>query len=858
MKKKRIFWLGMHKLLVRTELPALRDMGYEVFNPPYLSNIQDQSAELNWLPSETTLPEEVHARLSSYNFFYNSINREISKILNEYFDVVIVTINPDWLVSILKTFKKTIIYRTYGQIGTLSDSLFHNGGYRLIQERDNFWFLPHCAETASDEQGWLTDRLKISAYWLTDDVFSLRGQWQNNKPKKPEIGLTCPNISNAYYQAHFNYLKAYFEQRCFRYYGVQIEENADPNVVGTLSRDRYLEEFLSISGYLYTYRERNVCYLPPIEMMVLGGPVLFFPGSLLHRYFNCKSPGLVRNEEDALRKTKLLISGDTKLVEEILASQEGIGGRYSKRYGLPIFYKAISEIIEQPNILRHSSTIVSSTGALSSGSNPVLLFAHFLRGTYVFSNGEYSTMHGIPRVMRQLVRALTASSIPVVVTAWSDDLINTHGFYASLCDNPNLVSVIPVDDLGLGLTSLRSGAISWGHSLTAKISKFIVRKSSTLKNIRDRYMHNSSTLSPLQSKMISLQKSFFAFENRITSATAHLKTKSFGLVSGVFPVKKNVIPKNVGDLTEDTALRPSNRKAGWRYVIIPHYYLFPEALKAGFDKVLAYIPDYMPHFFKGRNYFPEEKAYAELGRKLVNISALVLTNSRFTAGYLPKCNLAVPEDKIVSFPMPFLNISKEVCKIEADYMAVNELSDKKFIFYPTQPHPNKRLDLLVRSWILMNKLRPDLRIELSLTCGDISPPLWDLIRQAKLESFVHLFSGISDSTLAWLYKNAICLAFTSEMEGNLPTQLLEALQHRCPVVAMENPLITSELGKLSGKLLTAPFADTESFTNCVIYAAENRAEVLKRQESVLDYVKESNSFEIFVENVMNLDRRLQR
>jgi len=46
--KKRIFWLGMHKLLVTTELNRLRMLGYEVFNPPYLSSIIDQSAVRDW------------------------------------------------------------------------------------------------------------------------------------------------------------------------------------------------------------------------------------------------------------------------------------------------------------------------------------------------------------------------------------------------------------------------------------------------------------------------------------------------------------------------------------------------------------------------------------------------------------------------------------------------------------------------------------------------------------------------------------------------------------------------------------------------------------------------------------------
>lgn len=855
MGKKRIFWLGMHKVLVRTELPALRDIGYEVFNPPYLSNVQDQSAELDWIPSETTLPERIHERLTAYNFFYNYIDGEISEILNDYFDAIIVTINPDWLVSILKVFKKTVIYRTYGGIGILSDSLLMNGGYKLIQEHDDFWFLPHCAETASDEHNWLRDKIKISPYWLTDDVFFLRGQWQNKWPKKPEIGLTCPNVSNPYYQAHFNYLKAYFEQRCFRYYGTQIEVNADPNIVGTLPRDQYLEEFLSLSGYLYTYRERNVCYLPPIEMMVLGGPVLYFPGSLLHRYFNSPSPGLVNSEEEALRKARLLIKGDAKFVEEVLTSQEVVAERYSKSYGLPIFSRAISEILEKSDASEHSPITASPTQSTHSESKPVLLFAHFA-GAYVFSNGEYSTMHGIPRVMRQLVKALTLLNIPVVVTAWRDDLINTHGFYSSHCDNPNLVSVIPVDDLGLGIASPRSGLVVGG--VIQNILKRMIQKSSMLRNIHERYVNDQSALSSFELTLIKLYKTIVPMLRKIESALAFLGSKSISLIHRVSALKNNATSRETGYPNSHASLNPGSRGKIWRYVVVPHYYLFPEALTAGFDRVLAYIPDYIPHFFKGRNYFPENNSHLKLGHRLANISTIVLTNSRFTAGYLPNCSLAVPKDKIVSFPMPFLSMSKDGYEDKADYKVVNKLSDKKFIFYPTQPHPNKRLDLLVRSWISINKLRPDLRLELTLTCGDLAPALWDLVRQEELESFLHLFPGISDSTLSWLYKNAICLAFTSELEGNLPTQLLEALQYRCPVVAMGNPLITSELGKMSEKLLTAPFADVESFANCVIYAAENRAEVLKRQESVLDYVKESNSFEMFMENVINLDRRLQQ
>lgn len=852
--KKRIFWLGMHKVLVRTELPALVEMGYEVFNPPYLSNIKDQSAELNWFPSKTTLPHAIQEKLVTYNFFYNFINQEIAEILEEYFDAIIVTINPDWLLSVLKVFDKTIIYRTYGGIGLVSDGLRANGAYELIQVHDDFWYVPHCAETASDEHKWLTGRMKIAPYWLTDDVFLLRDQWQNKWPKKEEIGVTCPNVANPYYQAHFKYLKAHFEQRCFRYYGAQLEENADPNIVGSLPRDQFLNEFLHLSGYLYTYHERNVCYLPPIEMMALGGPVLYFPRSLLHRYFQYTTPGLVKNENDALKKAKLLIKGDTKYTEEIISSQKEVVKRYSKPYGFPIFSKVISEILNKSDCDGPKPEALLAIQSTKQGdSTAVLLFAHF-SGAYTFSNGEYSSMHGIPRVMRQLVRALTNMNIPVVVTALHKDLINTHGFYSAGCDNSNFVSVVSVDELGLGIASTDDKEKT--AELTRYALKSIIHKFAILRDIRSRYVRNSASLDLFESSLIKLYKALVLLKLPRLVALAFLKINTLLQHYKRFISKKGskFSKKNLAKISN--SYYGNNRGQEWRYVVVPHYYLFPEVLTAGFTKILAYIPDYMPHYFKGRDYFPENNDHLKIGVQLANIASIVLTNSKFTAEYLPDSSLAVPKDKIVWFPMPLLVTSEDNCMI--DYQVVDKLFGRKFIFYPTQNHPNKRLDLLVRSWILATKSHPEFDFQLVLTCGDFGEGLRALVRQENLEFSIHKFPGINDATISWLYKNAVCLAFTSELEGNLPTQLIEALHYHCPVVTMKHPLITSELGDVSEQLLTAPFADVESFANCIGYAAQNRAELIEKQDSVLKHIKNITLFEAFVENVRSVDQRLRQ
>ena len=141
-KQKRIFWLGMHKILVKTELPRLRDLGFEVFNPPYLSDIEDQSANQNWDSVQaTTLPEDVFRKLSETNFFYvNQLDAETAQHLNDHFGTVIVTISPTWLAPFLRQFKGKIIYRTYGQSFSLTEEFSRLGIADNAQKPKSFIF----------------------------------------------------------------------------------------------------------------------------------------------------------------------------------------------------------------------------------------------------------------------------------------------------------------------------------------------------------------------------------------------------------------------------------------------------------------------------------------------------------------------------------------------------------------------------------------------------------------------------------------------------------------------------------------------------------------------------------------------
>jgi len=345
----RIFWLGAHKLLVNTELVRLRELGFEVFNPPYLSHVNDQSADTRWDDSQvTTLPPEVFQRLSRYNFFYNAIDPEIAELLNEHFDAVVVTIVARWAREMLRAYKGPCVFRAYGQTSFLSSDFESIGARRLIEKRENFYFCPHSDETLDGEADWLRARSQVVPYCLSSEVIDWRGRWNETGQHNGDILVTAPNIGgNPFHLAHYQFVKEYFYQDHFRLVGVQPVDVDDEQVVGSLHREEQLEMFARASGYLYTYRDPRVCYLPPIEMMIMGGPVAYLSGSLLARYVGKGGPGEARTVMEAHRLCDAIRAGDSGLIREIVASQVPVGRKYEPAEVWPVFDRVVGGLLSQ-------------------------------------------------------------------------------------------------------------------------------------------------------------------------------------------------------------------------------------------------------------------------------------------------------------------------------------------------------------------------------------------------------------------------------------------------------------------------------------------------------------------------------
>ena len=428
-KRTRIFWLGMHKILRPTELNQLRTMGYEVFSPEYISPVYDQSADLaEQRDQATSLPANVFSKLIDYDFFYRAVDPEIAELLNEYFDIIIVTINPDWLIAVLDCFRGPVIYRTYGQPYSLSHHFIANGYWEKLIARPDFHIVPFAAESLQGEDRWFRDLCtEPVGYQIPDDVFD--ATLPRGKAVRQEIAVSIPNISNPYYGRVYHEFVSNYRDPFFRIYGPQRDMPADPRVMGQIERSGYLEQLQRSAGYLYVYHD-NVCYLPPIEAMQLGRPVVFLPGSLLARFNHVDNPGAASSAEHARTLCKRLVNGDHGLVREIVAAQEPVRLRYDRREVRPQFERVMRKLLAHPQrgaSVIHANDRIISTHAAPSHSETVVIPLH-IDGLFHYINGQPTALEGIPRVVEALVDVLISRSTAQIV------LSCTHGSRAVMYD----------------------------------------------------------------------------------------------------------------------------------------------------------------------------------------------------------------------------------------------------------------------------------------------------------------------------------------------------------------------------------------------------------------------------------------
>ena len=153
-------------------------------------------------------------------------------------------------------------------------------------------------------------------------VWARVGEWRGGRPV---VLLLCPDIQEGgYYQALYGWLKVVFGNLPHLIFGRQSVPVADPAVLPWLTYGELLELYSQVAVFAYPSREPRHVHYSPVEAMIIGCPVLYMEGALLHRLAGTKLPGCCSSDDELILKSRRLLSGDTGLAKEIQDSQRRV------------------------------------------------------------------------------------------------------------------------------------------------------------------------------------------------------------------------------------------------------------------------------------------------------------------------------------------------------------------------------------------------------------------------------------------------------------------------------------------------------------------------------------------------------
>ena len=348
---KRVLWLYNHSTLIKSEVPILRKLGYEVYIPkipPF-----DVSISVDWKSDELiSIPKEDLDILNRVNYYTEKIPLEAMEIMNKYFQMAIFGVFIEPLKSIVTEFSGIQVFHPFGLENGLSYTKIieaEAGPWLLkrIEEVGNrFWFAQSYDNLFEIECDILQKRTIYLPIGM-DDI-TIHDKWRGDKGK---VLFICPRIKmNKYYEKLYEWFIKEFSNIPYSIGGAQpIAIEGDKNVLGYLEQKDYEDLYPSHSVMFYHSQETRHIHYHPFEAVKCGLPLIFMAGGLLDRLGGENLPGRCKNIKSAKKKCLRIINGDKKYAERIRESQKVLLEKMSFEFCLEQWEKNIKTIEKSNN-----------------------------------------------------------------------------------------------------------------------------------------------------------------------------------------------------------------------------------------------------------------------------------------------------------------------------------------------------------------------------------------------------------------------------------------------------------------------------------------------------------------------------
>ena len=335
-RPRRLLYVLNHKTLTKAEVPILRELGYEVFTPKVVPEHDPayRSAEVAAdLDEGLTCSADALACLRTQDFYTRPWTHAVRTILNQEFDVIVVSWYLTPLIEALTQFSGLIVARVFGRESPCRYAdFFPDQSRRLFtfaveQLGERFVFGQGYGNIADIEEPELLARARTITVPLPDDAYLRQGSWSG---AGSNLIVLCPSIlEHGYYRDRYEEIKLGFGDLPHVIFGQQAAPQDDPAILPYLSDDALTELYASAPAFVYPSSEPRHVHYSPIEAMVIGTPVLYRRGALIDTLAGTDTPGACTDLDEMRAKAKALLSGDRRLAEAIRDAQESIIPNFS-------------------------------------------------------------------------------------------------------------------------------------------------------------------------------------------------------------------------------------------------------------------------------------------------------------------------------------------------------------------------------------------------------------------------------------------------------------------------------------------------------------------------------------------------
>lgn len=325
---------------MKTEVPILRAMGYEVFIPKIIPEeawFRSGSVDYSYDRS-LTIPGEVLRELNSADLHTSEWSDKNVANMNEYFGILFTMPFPNSLQQSLQKFEGAVLLRAFGLEGTntYTDLLDHYGAKEIFQSiyaiRERFWFASGYEQLAEIESKLIAERDVFLPVAMPTNFSRHKDTWTGDLK---QIMFVCPNImSDPYYLRVYEDFKRDFGDFPHVIVGGQKKVVNDPHVRGFVSDAEFVELLQQSAVMYYHSREPRHVHYTPVEGAEVGTPVILFKENLVARMVGHNIAGAVESVAEAREKIAAILRSDQVLIDQIREEQRIIGTLFSEEYCL--------------------------------------------------------------------------------------------------------------------------------------------------------------------------------------------------------------------------------------------------------------------------------------------------------------------------------------------------------------------------------------------------------------------------------------------------------------------------------------------------------------------------------------------